>query len=199
MIQIKAIFAAGLILLSSSAIAIDMPWDNDRHDRWRGDNRWANDFDFFDDIWGDMFGDMAGDFDFEIRIRANAEGWGRGRGKGRSDNYWRGDQRFYGNHRYYDGRYRPYGPYRHPGVYRGHRPAAPPPYRVTPRQRPAAQPAPGQARTYRAPAQAAPAQNAPMQPRTTRQAQQPRSTWAAEPAEQPGWATKAPGATQTAP
>ncbi len=196
--RIKAMFAAGLILLSSSAVAIDMPWDDDRHDRWRGDNRWGNNFDFFDDIWGDMFGDMAGDFDFEIRIRANAEGWGRGRGKGRGDNYWRGDQRFRGNHRYYDGPYRPYRPYRHPGIYRGHRPALPP-HRLAPYQRPPAQAAPGQARTSRAPAQAAPARRAPTQPRTAPQMQQAESPWSTEPAQQPAWATETPASTQKAP
>ena len=131
---LQTTFAAALVLLSSSATAFDMPWDdNDHRDRWRGDNRWDNSFDIFDDIWGDMFGDMAGDFDFQITIRANADGWGRGRGRGRRDQYWRGDNRYYGDHRYYSdhrsygGRYGPHGP-RHPRFY-----GAPPP-RTVPQQ-----------------------------------------------------------------
>jgi hypothetical protein len=184
---IKATFAAGLILLSSSVNAIDMPWDNDHRDRWRGDNRWNNDFDFFDDIWGDMFGDMAGDFDFEIRIRANAEGWGRGRGRG--DNYWRGNQRVYGDHRYHGGRYRPYGPYRHPGLYGA--PLQTVPYGVAPRQRPPIPAAPRPVQHYRPFAPVAPAARAPMKPKATKKPSP--SPWSAdEPEQQPAWATKAP-------
>ncbi|MGB5518383.1 MAG: sulfur globule family protein [Gammaproteobacteria bacterium] len=183
---IKATLAAGLVLLSSSVSAFDMPWDNDRRDRWHGDNRWNNDFDFFDDIWGDMFGDMTGDFDFEIRIRANAEGWGRGRG--RDDNYWRGDQRYYGDHRYLGGRYRPYGPYRHPGRYGAPVPAAP--YGVAPRQRPAMPAVHGPAQGYRAPAPVAPAARAPMRPAATKRSSSPWSVGESE--QQPAWATKAP-------
>ena len=153
---IKATFTASLVLVSSSAIAWDMPWDdNDHRDRWHGHNRGDNKFDFMDDVWGDMFGDMVGDFDFEITVRANADGWGRGRGRGRGDNYWRGDHRYYGdnryygNHGYYGGRYGPYrpyygpyrpyyGPYRQPGVYGAPSPVAPSPYGVATRQRPPA-------------------------------------------------------------
>jgi hypothetical protein len=157
---ISTTFAASLVLLSSTAMAFDMPWDNDRRDRWRGDNRWNNDFDFFDDIWGDMFGDMAGDFDFEIRVRANADGWGRGRGRGRGDHYWRGDNRYYGDHRYYGGRYRPYGPYRHPGFYGAPPPVAP--YMTAPRPQPYLPPAaPGFSPANRPPLSAAPATRAP--------------------------------------
>ena len=192
---IKAVIAASFVLLSSSAHAIDMPWDNDRHDRWRGDNRWDNKFDFFDDVWGDMFGDMAGDFDFEIRIRANAEGWGRGRGRGRGDNYWRGDHRYYGDHRYHGGRYRPYAPYRHPVL---HAPAPPPaaPYGIA---RPLPR-APGRVPSHRTPVQRAPSARMPAPsstPAQSRQAPAQQSPWVDKEAyQQPTWATKVPPATQ---
>jgi hypothetical protein len=118
-----------LIAFSTSAIAWDMPWDNDRRDRHHGygDNRWDTGFDAFDDVWGDMFGDMFGDMDMnlEFSVRASAEGRGRGKGKGRGYGRGRGDHYLSGDHRsrYYGGNYygRPYrgpyaAPYRHPGV-----------------------------------------------------------------------------------
>ena len=202
---IKATFAASLVLLSSSAIAWDMPWDdNDHRDRWHGYNRGDNKFDFMDDVWGDMFGDMFGDFDFEITVRANAEGWGRGRGRGRGDNYWRGDHRYYGDNRYYGGNryygerhrpYRPYyGPYRQPGFYRAPPAAAPSPYGAATQTRP---PAPSPA--YRTPSYRAAPSRAPV-PRDPRyrppspiDVSAQKAPAAAEQAlQQPPWATKAP-------
>jgi len=208
---IKATFAASLVLLSSSAIAWNMPWDdNDHRDRGRWNSGHGHDsgFDMFDDVWGDMFGDMFGDFDFEITMRANAEGWGRG--KGRGNNYWRGDhryrgdQRFYGDNRYYGGRhgpYRPYyGPYRQPGVY-----GAPPPltpYGVATRPRPPVA-APRQTPANRAPSYRAAPSRAPgtRAPRTSATTAANVSAQKAPPAtrqapQQPPWATKAPAQTR---
>jgi hypothetical protein len=74
-----------------------------------------------------------------------------------------------------------------------------PPHRMTQRQRPPAQVAPGQARTYRAPAQAMPAQRAPTKTRTAPQVQPSQSPWSVDPNQQPSWATKSTEPTPTAP
>ena len=189
---IKAVIAASLVLISTGAAAIDMPWDNNHRDRYYGDNRFDNNFDFFDDIWGDMFGDMSGDFDFEIRIRANTEGWGRGRGSGRGENYWRGDQRYRGAHRYYGGNRGPYGPYRYP-VYQRPPPAAP--YGMSPR--PPMRTAPTPAPMTRAPAVRKPTARTPAAPQRPAQ----KSPWAApdENLQQPSWATQPPPPSQAPP
>ena len=209
---IKAAFAASLVLMSSSAIAWDMPWDdNDHRDRWHGYHRGDNRFDFMDDIWGDMFGDMVGDFDFEITVRANAEGWGRGRGRGRGDNYWRGDHRYYGDNRYYGGNryyrgrhgpYRPYyGPYRQPGFYGPPPAVAPSRYGVASRQRPpAAVPAPSPANrppSYRtAPSRPPVSRDPRFRPSTAPKVSTQKAPPGAEQTlQQPAWATKAPAQT----
>ena len=164
---VQTSFITALLFCSTTAIAFDMPWDNDRRDRWRGDNRWGGDnrwdtgIDAFDDIWGDMFSD----FDFEITFRASAEGGGRGKGRskgrGRGKSHSKGQSRSrgegrsdhrlrsYNRERYYGGNVytRPYRPYGYPLVHPLPRPVRPAPAAVVPHRRTPPVPPPPKVKT----------------------------------------------------
>ena len=83
---LQSITAAGILLVSTSAMAAWGPFSkNNNHS---GNNNWGGDGynNAISDMMGDMMGDMQMDMDFSFKMKAR----GNGRGRGNGSNYWNG-------------------------------------------------------------------------------------------------------------